>query len=328
MTLAYYPGCSMHGTSREYDESLRAVAANLEIELREIDDWSCCGASSAHVADHLLGVALPARNLALAEAQGASEVLAPCAACYNRLSGAAHAVAQEPGLATKVPEVLGRPFANSVRVLSIVELLQALAPAIEQRIARLERRRWAGNPLEHLNIAAYWGCLLVRPAEITGFDDTEQPSGMDDVIRACGARPVSWNMAVECCGGAFSVSRTSSVLRLSRAIIDDARRAGADAILAACPLCHGNLDFRQSAMSLRGEPPMPVLYITQLVGLALGLPPEKLGLERHFVDTQPLFARLAREADKAAAAAAERDAAKAARGDAKAAHNDAKAGVS
>ena len=91
MTVAYYPGCSMHGTSREYEESLLAVAAALELDLREIDDWSCCGASSAHVADHLLGVALPARNLALAEAQGADEVLAPCAACYNRLSGAVHA---------------------------------------------------------------------------------------------------------------------------------------------------------------------------------------------------------------------------------------------
>ena len=323
MTLAYYPGCSMHGTSREYDESLRAVAATLEVELREIDDWNCCGASSAHIADHLLAVALPARNLALAEAQGASEILAPCAACYNRLSGAAHAVADEPGLATKVPEVLGRPFNNSVQVLSIVELLQGLTPVIEERIGRLDRRRWRGNPLEQLNIAAYWGCLLVRPAATTGFDDAEQPSGMDDVIRACGANPVKWNMAVECCGGAFSVSRTSSVLRLSRAIIDDARSSGADAILAACPMCHGNLDFRQSAMNL--DPPMPVLYITQLVGLALGLPPEKLGFARHFVDTQPLFTKLAQKADTAAAEAADAAAAKAAKLAAKTA---VKAGVS
>ncbi len=185
MTLAYYPGCSMHGTSREYEESLLAVAAALESDLTEIDDWSCCGASSAHLADHLLGVALPARNLALAEAQGADEVLAPCAACYNRLSGAVHAVAEEPGMAAKVPEVLGRPFANTVRVLSIVELLQGLAPLIEERVAaRLEP-----NPLEHLNIAAYWGCLLVRPAAITGFDDAEQPTGMDDVIARLRRQP-------------------------------------------------------------------------------------------------------------------------------------------
>jgi len=312
MTLGYYPGCSMHGTSREYEESLLAVAAALELDLTEIDDWSCCGASSAHVADHLLGVALPARNLALAEAQGADEVLAPCAACYNRLSSAVHAVAEEPGMAAKVPGVLGRPFANSVRVLGIIEMLQRQAPIIA-RVAEASRP----NQLEHLNIAAYWGCLLVRPAEITGFDDAEQPRGMDDLISACGAKPVRWNMAVECCGGAFSVSRTDSVLRLSRAIIEDARSCGADAILAACPMCHGNLDFRQGAMSLRGQPPMPVLYITQLVGLALGLPAEKLGFARHFVDTQPLFAHLAQEADKAAVAAAERDAAKAAKAAAK-----------
>ena len=312
MTLGYYPGCSMHGTSREYDESLRAVMATLGVEMREVHDWSCCGASSAHSSDHLLGVAMPARNLALAEEQGIDELLAPCAACYNRLSGAAHAVADEPGMADKIPEVLGRPFANSVRVLGIIELLQNLTPIIS-RVAQ----ETASN-LEHLNIAAYWGCLLVRPPDITGFDDPEQPRGMDDLISACGAHPVKWNMAVECCGGAFSVARTSSVLRLSRAIIEDARSCGADAILAACPLCHGNLDFRQGAMSLRGQPPMPVLYITQLVGLALGLPAEKLGFARHFVDTQPLFAHLALEADKAAVAAAERDAAKAAKAAAKA----------
>jgi len=309
MSLAYYPGCSMHGTSREYEESLLAVAVALDVELDELHDWSCCGASSAHAADHLLGVALPARNLALAEAQGADRVLAPCAACYNRLSAAAHAVSDEPGMAARVRGVLERPFANTVEVLSIVELLQGLAPGIEERVAaRLEP-----NPLEHLNVAAYWGCLLVRPASATGFDDTEHPVGMDAVIAACGARPVPWNMAVECCGGAFSIARTSSVLRLSRAIIDDARRCGADAIVAACPLCHANLDFRQSAMSLKGAPPMPVLYLTQLVGLALGLPLDLLGLERHFVDTQPLLARLADDARRAAAAAAEREAERSAR---------------
>ncbi len=126
MTLAYYPGCSMHGTSREYEESLLAVAAALEVDLREIDDWSCCGASSAHVADHLLGVALPARNLALAEAQGADEVLAPCAACYNRLSGAVHAVAEEPGMADQGARGAG--------------------PAVHQLRARAQHRRAPPGP--------------------------------------------------------------------------------------------------------------------------------------------------------------------------------------
>ena len=122
--VAYYPGCSLHGTSREYDESLRAVAEALAIRITEIDDWSCCGASSGHTTDHLLGVALPARNLALAEAQGFDKVLAPCAACYNRLAAARHAVAKEEGLAERMPDVLGRSFENSVEVFNAVQLLR------------------------------------------------------------------------------------------------------------------------------------------------------------------------------------------------------------
>ena len=125
-----------------------------------------------------------------------------------------------------------------------------------------------------VKLASYYGCLLVRPPELAGGDDPERPMFMDDVVEACGAEAVDWNMKVECCGGAFSVSRTSSVLRMGRAIIEDARRAGAEAIVVACPLCHTNLDLRQKAMESRGEPRMPVLFITQVVGLALGLSPE------------------------------------------------------
>ncbi len=119
---------------------------------------------------------------------------------------------------------------------------------------------------------------------------------MDEVIAACGADAVDWNMKVECCGGAFSVSRTNSVVRLGRAIIEDARRNGAEAIVVACPLCHSNLDLRQKAMMARGEEPMPVLFITQVVGLALGLPASALGLDRHFVDTEPFIRRLVEQA--------------------------------
>jgi len=304
--IAYYPGCSLHGTSREFDESLRAVAAELGIGITEISDWSCCGASSGHTTDHLLGVALPARNLALAEEQGYDTVLAPCAACYNRLSAARLAIATEDGLAERIPDVIGRRFGNTVQVRNA-------AASVEEKVAAT----LTPNPLEGVKLAAYYGCLLVRPAEVCGYDDPEQPTSMDEVISACGADAVDWNMKVECCGGAFSVSRTSSVVRLGRAIIDDARAHGAEAIVVACPLCHSNLDLRQKAMALRGEDPLPILFVTQVVGLAVGLTPESLGLERHFVDTEPLIARLieqaaARDAEErrvkqeAAAKAAER----------------------
>jgi heterodisulfide reductase subunit B len=289
VTIGYYPGCSAHGTSREFEESTLAVAAALELRLTEIGDWSCCGASSAHQTNALLGVALPARNLALAEEQGFDEILTPCAACYNRLGAARYAIAHEAGLSDRVAAVLGRPFANTVGVRTIVEVLRSAAPTIAAK---------ATAPLTDVTLASYSGCLLTRPATATGFDDPEQPTSMQQVVSACGATPVEWNMALECCGGAFSVGRTASVVRLSRAIIGDARRAGADAIVVACPMCHSNLDFRQAAIARRGEPPMPVIYITQLVGLALGLSPATLGLHRHFVGVEPLLERLAAAAQE------------------------------
>jgi heterodisulfide reductase subunit B len=296
--VAYYPGCSLHGTSREFDESLRAVAAELGIGLTEIADWNCCGASSGHTTDHLLGVALPARNLALAEAQGFGTVVAPCAACYNRLSAARLAIATEEGLAEQMPDILGHRFANTVDVHNAVELLRDASVTIEEKVAAAP----APNPLEGVKLAAYYGCLLVRPFEVCGYDDPEQPTSMDEVIKACGADDVDWDMKVECCGGAFSVSRTASVLRLGRAIIDNARSHGAEAIIVACPLCHSNLDLRQKAMALRGEEPMPILFVTQMVGLAIGLAPVDLGLGRHFVDTEPLLARLVKQAAERVAA--------------------------
>ena len=308
MTLAYYPGCSLHGTSREFDESFRAVAGALGIEMTEIDDWSCCGASSAHPTNHTLGVALPARNLALAAEQGADEVVAPCAACFNRLAAARYELGRDEALAARMPNILGRPFANDVAVRNVVDVLLDHAPRIEE----LAAAQLQPPPLAHLKLAAYYGCLLVRPAEVTGFDDAEQPSTMEAVISACGATPVRWNMAVECCGGAFSISRTSSVIRLSRGIIRDARANGADAIVVACPLCHSNLDFRQAAMAMRGEEPMPVLFISQLVGLALGIPEKRLGLARHFVDARPLLAKAQATAQAAAAADAAKRAKRAA----------------
>ena len=282
MKLGYYPGCSLHGTAREFDESLRAVAATLDVELVEVHDWSCCGATSAHATDHLLSVALPARNLALAEAQGHDQVLAPCAACYNRLASARHEIATDRALAEKMPGLLGRPFRNGVAARNVVEVFRDRLAAIKEK---------AVKPLTGLKVACYYGCLLVRPAAVCGFDDPEAPVSMEEVVKATGATPVAWNLRLDCCGGAFSVSRKGSVVRLSRAILDDARAAGADAIVVACPMCHSNLDFRQKALVRRGEAGMPILFLSELVGLALGLPADTLGLDRHFVDTRAFVTR-------------------------------------
>jgi heterodisulfide reductase subunit B2 len=288
MKLGYYPGCSLGATAREFDESLHAIAPQLGLELTEIDDWNCCGATSAHATNHLLGVSLPARNLALAEEQGLEQLLAPCAACYSRLATARHEIATDEKLSNKVSEVLARPtpFKNSVGVRNVVEILRELIPAIKEKTTQ---------PLKNLKVACYYGCLLLRPAEITGFDDPEDPKSMEEVCRSTGAVPVSWNLRTECCGGSFSMSRTGSVVRLGHAVINDAAEAGAEAIIVACPMCHSNLDFRQTAMAQMEQAhlkQMPVLYLPQLVGLALGVSPEVLGMNRHFVSTKPVIERI------------------------------------
>jgi heterodisulfide reductase subunit B len=281
MRLGYFPGCSLHGTSREFDESLRAVALIVGVELAELDDWSCCGATSAHATNHLLGVALPARNLAVAESQGHDAVLAPCAACFNRLAAARHEIAADEALAGQMPELLGRPFSNRVAVRNVVDVLRELTPAIRAK---------AVKPLTGMKVACYYGCLLLRPAEVCNFDDPEAPVSMEEVVEATGATPVVWNMRLECCGGGFSIPRTGSVVRLGRAILEDARGAGADAIVVACPMCHSNLDFRQKAMARRGKAGVPILFLSELVGLALGIEPDRLGLNRHYVSTKALLA--------------------------------------
>jgi heterodisulfide reductase subunit B len=275
VSTGYYPGCSLDGTSREFGESLVALARALGADLKEIDDWSCCGASSAHVVNSKLAVALPARNLALAEAQGFDEVVAPCAACYNRLAAANLSISGDRTVAGEMSDIVGRPVAGRLPIRNVLELLTSLAPAITPRIT---------HPLKDLRVACYYGCLLVRPSHVTRFDDVEQPSSMESLAKLCGATPVRWNMAVECCGGSFSICRTKSVIRLGRAILEDARRAGAQAIVVACPMCHSNLDFRQQAMRLGGDA-LPIVFVTELVGLAMGLEPSALGLQRHFVET-------------------------------------------
>jgi len=281
--IGYFPGCSLHATAREFGESLAAIAPRLDLELAELEDWSCCGATSAHVSQHLLSVALPARSLALAEEQGHSQLMAPCAACYSRLATARHELAEHAALAARVRQVLGKPdFENSVRVLSGVELLRGLSDKVQAE---------AKGALAGLKVACYYGCLLLRPPAVTGGDDAEAPTAMEAVVSATGATPVAWNRRLECCGGGLSIARTGSVIRLGRAILEDAQAAGAQAVVVACPMCHSNLDMRQQAMRRTGAP-LPILFLTQLVGLAFRIPAPDLGLSRHFVSTHPLTGHL------------------------------------
>jgi heterodisulfide reductase subunit B2 len=279
MTLGYFPGCSLEGTAEEFGMSIRAVVEKLDLELAEIEDWNCCGASAAHQTNHVLGLALPARTLALAAAQGMESVLAPCAACSNRLIAAQREIAEKPDMRKAVEKTLARPLPS--RPIAIVNLIQFF-------LNNLDCIRSAVTaPLAGKKIACYYGCLLLRPPSVVAFDDPEMPSSMERVVDALGAEAVSWGFRTECCGAAFAMSSTTSVVRLVERILRNAHEAGAAAVATACPLCHANLDLRQRKRSLGFR--MPILYLSQLVGLALNLAPRELGLNKHMTPVKAVL---------------------------------------
>ena len=276
MTLGFYPGCSLKGSSREYAESVLAVAKAFDIKLEEITDWNCCGATAAHNLNKELSLALPARILSLAEKQGLTEIVVPCAACYSRLTVTKHELSKDPELKAVVTEANGLEYNGTVSILNIIQMLDKyVTPNLEGRVVK---------PFDH-KVACYYGCYLVRPHEILKFDREEDPQSMDDLMLKAGATPIDWAFKTECCGAGLSVSRTSSVGRLSGKIIGDAKDRGAEAVIVACPMCHSNLDMRRDAINsfLGGKVDIPVLYITQALGLSLGLERKTLGLQRHFV---------------------------------------------
>ena len=277
MTLGFYPGCSLKGSSREYAESVLAVAKAFDINLEEISDWNCCGATAAHNMNKELSLALPARILSLAERQGLKERVVPCAACYSRLTVTKHELAKDPEIRKIVTSANDLEYSGTVEVLNIIQMLDKyVTPNLEGRVVK---------PFDH-KVACYYGCLLVRPHEILKFDREEDPQSMDELMLKAGATPIDWAFKTECCGAGLSVSRTSSVGRLSGKIIRDAVDRGAEAMIVACPMCHSNLDMRRGAInSFLGEKiDIPVLYVTQVLGLAVGMDRKALGLQRHFVN--------------------------------------------
>lgn len=277
MKIGYYPGCSLESSAVEFDLSLRKVAMLLGIELVELPDWNCCGASAAHSVNHLLSLALPARNLAIAEEENLLELMAPCSACYSNLAKANQELVASPAARQQVNQLIEMDYQGRVKVVSILEFLSSIGV---EKIASVVKNSLAGR-----KVACYYGCLMLRPPKVTGRSDFEQPRGMDEVVRALGGEPVSWGFKTECCGAGFSMSKTEVVLKLGHDILSNARANGAELLALACPMCMSNLDMRQKAiLKTYGERvPMPIVYITELIGLALGFPPEELGLNRHYI---------------------------------------------
>ncbi len=278
MKIGFYPGCSLTGSSREYNESVVALAKALDIELVEIKDWNCCGATAAHVMNEELSLSLPARIMAMAEEQGLTEVVVPCAACYNRLKVTQHELEDE-NKRIRVIEILKQPYKGDLKIVNVLQMLETYgAENIKARVT---------HPFAH-KVACYYGCLLVRPHSILKFDRVEDPQSMDTLIKGIGGTTLDWAFKTECCGAGFSVSRTDLVAKLSGNILKDAADRSAEAVIVACPLCQSNLDMRRGAINKTLENPIdiPVIYITQAIGLALGIGAKELGLKRHFVTVE------------------------------------------
>ncbi|NLX95874.1 MAG: heterodisulfide reductase subunit B [Rhodopirellula sp.] len=277
MEIGYYPGCALHGSSNDYERSVRACLEVLGVRLRELDDWICCGATAAHSLNHKLAVALPARNLAIAERDGMLEMLAPCPMCSMELIKAGELVSRDAGLRREISDIVELPVSGSTRVINLIQIFQQVG---------LEKiRQLAVHRLDQFKPACYYGCLLTRPPEALRFDDCEQPRSMETLLEALGAQPVDWNYRTECCGAGMTMANEATVLDLSNKILANAAAHGANAIVVACPMCHVNLDMKQADIErkygVRHE--MVVYYLSDLVGLALGLEEKKLGVNRHFV---------------------------------------------
>ena len=251
----YYPGCSLEATAKEYNLSVQAAARLLDVELVELEDWNCCGASSGHCTDPELSLALPARNLALAEKEG-HDLAVSCAACFLRFKQTNHDLRADDTLRQRIEQVIDAPYRAETEVRHVLDIF-----AREVGLEEIERR--VKKPLKGLKLAAYYGCYLVRPPEVTQLDDPNNPMIMDNLLTAIGAEPLDWTHKVECCGGNLLLARTDIVVKLCNDICQAALDTGAVAIVAACPLCQANLELRQTIG-------VPTFYFSELLALALG----------------------------------------------------------
>ncbi|MCP4537226.1 MAG: heterodisulfide reductase subunit B [Chloroflexi bacterium] len=273
---SYYPGCTAEGTSIEFDHSSRVVCKAVGIELLDLEDWSCCGASSAHSLNHELSLSLPGRNVALAQEAGL-DVVIPCPACYQNSMSADNAFREDEKWRQKMEGLLGFEYKGQGRPRHILDVFRNDLD-IETFKAKVTK------PLKGLKVASYYGCVLVRPPEKTGWDDPEHPTAMDDLIEAVGATPVDWSYKVDCCGASMTFPMGAVVTDLSTKLVEGAIEAGADCIAAACGICQINLDARAEASKK-----LPVLYFTELVALAFGWSDAGKMFGKHTIDPRPLL---------------------------------------
>jgi len=285
-SYSYFPGCSQSGSAEEFGISAEAVCRALGIELSELQDWNCCGASSAHMTNDLLSIALPGRNLSMANLLS-KDLLVVCAACYSRMKVAQARINGDGMTADRVSDILGADprFNGDIRHLLDV-LVNDIGFDHIKKCMKVE--------LKGLKAVPYYGCLLVRPAEFCFCDSVENPTDLDRLLEMIGTEVRPWSFKTDCCGGSLSLSRADIVERLVNRLFRRAEEAGANCIVTACPMCAANLEMRQKPgrLSFKIEHRMPVLYFTELLGLALGVAGIEECLARHIISPTPLMKEL------------------------------------
>lgn len=288
MRFAYFPGCTLQTKAIGFNRSTVQVAQFLGIELIELSDWNCCGATFPLLVDNVLDLAGPARNLVSAAEAGASTLVVACATCFNVLRRTNHALRQDPEKLDKLNAFLERPtaYAGQVEVRHLLDILRN-----EVGFEAIAKKATPG--LQGMKVAAYYGCMLLRPADEIALDDPEHPTVLDQLFQALGAEVVDYPHRAECCGAYLTVKAPAASMEISYTILSAAKRAGADVVVTACPLCQFNLDWTQARMVQKyaGFERIPVLYFTQLMGLGLGLDPAGYEFDCHYVDPRPLLER-------------------------------------
>jgi heterodisulfide reductase subunit B len=283
MKYSYFPGCSLKGLGRAYEESLLPVMRHLGVELVELDDWNCCGATAYMSVDEQKACVLAARNLAIAEKAGAHDLVTPCSACYLVLNKTKHYLADSPEIHETVQRALrsaNLTYSGNTPVRHPLDVLvkDVGLDVVKEKVVR---------PLKGLKVAPYYGCQVVRP--YSTFDDAWNPTTMDRLLTTLGAEVLHFPLKTKCCGGSLTGTVPEAGLRLSYILLKEAVRRGADVIATICPLCQFNLDAYHDQIVRRwGSVRIPTVYFTQLMGLAFGFSPKELGLNRNFVPMKPL----------------------------------------
>ena len=285
MEIPYYPGCTLNTKGKGFDNSARASARALGLELVELEEWNCCGATFPLLVDNMLDLAGPAQVLISAR-QAGQRLAVACSTCYNVLKRTNKVIRENEDSREKLNFFLEADYTGDLEVLDLLQI-------VRDEIGFDKVKEAVKKPLSGLKVAAYYGCMVLRPPDEVAYDDPENPRVLDDLMTALGAEAVDYSHRGECCGAYLAVKSAEVTGEMSYTILSSAQRSGAELVVTNCPLCQFNLDRRQKAMGSQhaGFQPIPVLYFTQLLGIALGLDSESFELDRHYVDPRPVLAK-------------------------------------